>query len=188
MKKILIAVLATVLICGCVVGGTYAWLIDQTDPITNTFTVGDINITLTETVTQDPNIQEPLKMVPGQVIAKDPKVTVVKESEACWLFVKIEKVNSVDSYLTYSIAAGWTELTEGSGIYYREVDYNAADSQVFSVLMDNQVTVKDTVTKDQLESVAGGNARIALKFTAYAVQKAGIDTVTDAWTKISQAQ
>lgn len=182
MKKILIAVLATVLICGCVVGGTYAWLIAQTNTITNTFTVGDINITLEETITP-----ESLKMVPGQVIAKDPKVTVLKESEDCWLFVKIEKVNSVDSYLTYAIADGWTELTEGSGIYYREVTSSAAD-QAFPVLMDNQVTVKDTVTKDQLESVAEGTARIALKFTAYAVQKAGINTVADAWDKISPAQ
>ena len=179
MKKILIAVLATVLICGCVVGGTYAWLIAQTETITNTFTVGDINITLEETVTQ-----ESLKMVPGQVIAKDPKVTVVKESEACWLFVKIEKVNSVDAYLTYAIADGWTELTEGSGIYYRAVDYNAADPQEFSVLKDDQVTVKNEVTKDQLKLVTAEGAPIALKFTAYAVQRASFETAAAAWAVV----
>ena len=176
MKKILIAVLATVLICGCVVGGTYAWLIDQTDPITNTFTVGDINITLTETV--EP---ESLKMVPGQKIAKDPTVTVKGKSEDCWLFVKIEKVNNVDAYLTYTIAADWDELTGNPGVYYRAVTSSDAD-QDFSVLEEDKVTVKGTVTKSELESVAEDGAPIALKFTAYAVQRAGFETAAAAWT------
>ena len=34
-----------------IIGGTVAWLIADTDPVVNTFTYGDINITLEETDT-----------------------------------------------------------------------------------------------------------------------------------------
>ena len=40
------------MICG-VVGGSMAWLIDETAPVKNTFTYGDINIDLDETTGED---------------------------------------------------------------------------------------------------------------------------------------
>ena len=68
-KKILALVLALTLLVAGVVGGTLAWLTDRTAEVKNTFTVGDINIGLTETTAD-------YKMVPGNTIAKDPTVTV----------------------------------------------------------------------------------------------------------------
>ena len=50
-KKTLALVLALTLLVAGVIGGTLAWLTDQTDEVKNTFTVGDINIDLTETTT-----------------------------------------------------------------------------------------------------------------------------------------
>ena len=47
-KKGWLSVVALVLVLCCAVGGTLAWLTDTTDPVTNTFTVGDIDIDLTE--------------------------------------------------------------------------------------------------------------------------------------------
>ena len=47
--KTFIAVLALVLVIGCAVGGTAAWLATKSDSIVSTFTYGDINIELTET-------------------------------------------------------------------------------------------------------------------------------------------
>ena len=82
-KKTLALVLALTLLVAGVVGGTLAWLTDQTAEVKNTFTVGDINIGLTETTAD-------YKMIPGNTIAKDPTVTVKANSEACWLFVKVE--------------------------------------------------------------------------------------------------
>ena len=66
MKKALFIMLSAALIVCATVAGTLAWLTDTTDPVVNTFTVGDINITLTECENLD------LKMVPGQPIRKDP--------------------------------------------------------------------------------------------------------------------
>ena len=82
MKKKITLLLSLVLAVAMGIGGTLAWLTAKTEAVKNTFTVGNINITLTETTTN-------YKMVPGQTIAKDPKVTVKAGSEACWLFVKI---------------------------------------------------------------------------------------------------
>ena len=47
-KKAWLSALAVVLVLCCAVGGTLAWLTQKTDAVVNTFTVGDINITLTE--------------------------------------------------------------------------------------------------------------------------------------------
>lgn len=173
-KKTLALVLALTLLVAGVVGGTLAWLTDQTAEVKNTFTVGDINIGLTETTTD-------YKMVPGNTIAKDPTVTVKANSEACWLFVQVTESENLDTFITYAIAEGWTELQDG--VYYREVPASAAD-QTFSVLADNAVTVKDTVTKEML--TAKDFANPTLTFKAYAIQKAHFDTPAAAWAEVSK--
>lgn len=181
MKKALFIMLSAALIVCATVAGTLAWLTDTTDPVVNTFTVGDINITLTESEKLD------LKMVPGRTITKDPKVTVKAGSEACWLFVKVVKSGNFDSFMTFEIANGWTELTEGSGVYYRIVGDKSADGATdkpFPVISGNKVTVKNTVTKADLNGLTEATYP-TLTFTAYAVQKDGINDATTAWGKVN---
>lgn len=172
-KKSLALVLALAMIVVCVVGGTLAWLTATTPEVKNTFTYGDINIKLEETdatVSADGSATKEFKMIPGYTIAKDPTVTVVKDSEDCYLFVKVEKSSNFDSFMTYTIADGWTALTGVDGVYYRVVNASTTD-QAFDVLKDNQVTVKDTVTKADMNALkADGAIQPTLTFTAYAVQ------------------
>lgn len=172
-KKTLALVLALTLLVAGVVGGTLAWLTDRTAEVKNTFTVGNINIGLTETTTD-------YKMVPGNTIAKDPTVTVKAESEACWLFVQVTESTNLKDFITYAIAEGWTKLQDG--VYYREVPASAAD-QTFSVLKGDAVTVKDTVTKAML--TAKDFANPTLTFKAYAVQKDNVASASDAWAKVN---
>lgn len=174
MKKKVISIVAVVLVLCCAIGGTLAWLTDKTGPVVNTFTVGDINIELKETTTN-------YKMVPGNTITKDPKVTVKANSEACWLFVKVEKSSNFDNFMTYAMADGWTALPDVTGVYYREVAATTAATE-FSVLKDNSVLVKDSVTKTMLNGL-GETTFPTLTFTAYAVQKDNVATATDAWAK-----
>ena len=177
-RRILTTVCLMALVMVVSIGGTIAWLTAKTTPVVNTFTAGDINITLAETTTE-------YKMVPGNTIAKNPKVTVTTGSENCWLFVKIDKANDLDNFIAYDIADGWTELTTGSGIYYRTV--LATDTvREFSVLANDQVTVKRDVTKAMLNALTE-TTRPKLTFTAYACQKDNIDNVTDAWTQAQTA-
>ena len=176
-KKGWLSVVALVLVLCCAVGGTLAWLTDKTDPVTNTFTVGDIDIDLTESEDLD------LKMIPGRTITKDPKVTVKAGSEACWLFVKVERSANFADFLTYEMADGWTALDGVDGVFWREVGAVTADT-FFEVLKGNKVTVQNTVTKEMLQGVKEGTERPTMTFTAYAVQKEGFDDALTAWGKI----
>ena len=164
------------------VGGTAAWLAAKSDPIASTFTFGDINITLKD---EDPQ-EGQIKIIPGVDIPKDLKVTVQADSVDCWLFVKVEKAGTfVPDKVTYSIADGWTK-GDGSPIpedvYYRQVNGATTDS-VFSVLAGDKITVSETLTKADIENITDPT----LTFTAYAVQKEGINTAADAWARIDTA-
>ena len=176
-KKIVICALSIAVIICCAVGGTFAWLTTQTGEVRNTFTIGNIDITLAETTSD-------FKMIPGESIAKDPVVTVKAGSEACWLFVKVTESDNLDGFISYSVDSGWTALTGVSGVYYREVAAVSADTS-FDVLTGNAVTVKDTVTKTMMDALTD-NTLPTLTFKAYAIQKSGFDTVEAAWAKVSE--
>ena len=176
--RLFVLMLALVLVLGCAVGGTVAWLVAKTDPVVNTFTYGDINITLTETTGEN------YKIIPGADIGKDPKVTVKAGSEACWLFVKVEEEGTfVANKVTYSVDDGWTKgdgTNIPANVYYREVGAVTADTD-FYVLKDNKVTVSNSLTKEDITNIT----QPKLTFTAYAVQKEGIDTAAAAWAKVN---
>lgn len=180
-KKATIAVVALALVLCFAIGGTLAWLVDKSDAVVNTFTYGDINIDLSETTGNE------YKMIPGNDITKDPKVTVEKDSEACWLFVKIEKSANYADYLAdYTIADGWTALDGVDGVYYREVNADTAKAGTsYQVLKGDTVTVLDSVKKSDMEAIKNGTVdEPTLTFTAYAVQKDGFDTAALAWAEI----
>ena len=179
-KKSLALVLALAMIVVCVVGGTLAWLTATTGSVTNTFTYGDINITLAESENLD------LKMIPGYTIDKDPKVTVKAGSEKCYLFVKVAESDNFDSFMTYDMADGWTALAGVNGVYYRVVD-TADMGTAYSVLANDRVTVRDTVTKADMNALTEAT-QPTLTFTAYACQYNSTNgtsfTAAEAWAKV----
>lgn len=174
--RVLVALVAVVLLIGCAAGGTVAWLVSKPAAIVNTFTIGDIKASLAET-TKDYHI------VPGVDIVKDPVATVLKNSEDCYLFVKIDEENwpiftetdSTTRKVDYAVAAGWTKLEDG--VYYREVN-KSADDQDFHILKGDKVTVSRSLTKVELSTVT---TQPKLTFTVYAVQRSGVDTPAAAW-------
>ncbi len=190
-KKTFALLLSLVLVFGVVAGGTLAWLTQKTDSVVNTFTYGDINITLDETTGND------YKIIPGVNIHKNPKVTVTANSEACYLFVKVQVENwptlveadGTTKKVSYAIADGWTALEGQSGVYYREVSAtDAKNGTSYNVLAgdttytDGVVTVSENLTKTDVNGLKANQPK--LTFTAYAVQKDGIADVATAWSKI----
>lgn len=170
--KILIVVLCAVLLVTGTVAGTLAWLSVQTAPITNTFTIGQIGLTLDETT------RSSYKIVPGVDIPKDPTVTVAAGSETCWVFVKVEETGWDDDILQYAMADGWKQVPDQSDVYYRMVA-TSDDEQVFHVLEGDKLYVPNTVTESDLLNFAP-----TMTFTAYAIQAAGFeDKVVDAWNE-----
>ena len=178
-KKIAVAAAAFALVLCFAVGGTLAWLTARTNTITNTFTKGDVKISLTETWNTDTdNNSEPdawqAQLIPGKTYDKNPTVAVLDGTNVdCWLFVKFEELNDAADYLDYTStltkANGWTQ---GGGtdipanVWYREV--KAEDfAKEWHLLNDDKVTIKDSVTEDDMDDAA--NAKLV--YTAYAAQK-----------------
>ena len=179
MKKKLTTVLAIVLVVALSVAGTYAYLTSKTATITNTFTVGHVNIDLKETTGTE------YQLIPGKEHAKNPVVTVKANSEKCYLFVKFEEKNSPATYLTYTSTLtaenGWTKLDSESNVWYRVVDKSATDTP-YRLLAGDKVTIKNDVTNENMADAA----KAQLVYTAYACQFEGFDTAAAAWAEVSK--
>lgn len=190
-KKIAVSAIALVLVLCCAIGGTLAWLADSTQTITNTFTVGNVDITLTEKGTETSG--ESFKMVPGSTIDKDPKVKVEANSEACYLFVEVKESSNLDTYINYEVNDGWTALTGVDNVYYREVSAEtAAEGATYSIIgyMKDGEFVDDTVLVNNITNTDMDTAATnppTLTFTAYAVQKEGFDDPIVAWAEAQKA-
>ena len=177
--KIAALIAAIVLVIGCTAGGTVAWLVSKPAAITNVFTVGNINATLTEAATE-------FKIVPGVNITKNPIATVTANSEDCYLFVKLTEKNwpafteadNTTRKVKYEIADGWTELEDG--VYYRVVTKDGTADQSFHVLKDDLVTVSNTLTKENANAIQTAGAP-ELTVAVYAVQKESMGSVEKAW-------
>lgn len=141
-KKNLALLLAVALLIGGAVGGTIAWLTDTTQKVTNTFSVGNIDIELwehklgtdgklldsncpTETDKEKHNevAKNDYKIIPGTEQPKDPFVRVEANTEKCYLFIQVQPVNNgtgnneaedvATKYITYTIDSGvWTQLKD----------------------------------------------------------------------------
>ena len=176
--------LALTMVVGCAVDGTVAWLVSESESSVSTFTLGDINIKLT-----GESESQPLKIIPGVGIRRSLKVTVDPNSEACWLFVKVEGTNwshfpdaNGTAKVSYSVAGGtndWKALDNYPGVYYREVSAENAKTGVEYDVNCN-VTVSQMLTKAEVNSIAAGT-QPQLSFTAYAVQRDGIGDAATAW-------
>lgn len=136
--KGLALVIALVLMMGTVAGGTIAWLTD-TSEVTNSFSFGNVDIELDETLMNPDNTPmvdengDPVRgtgtagkttntytMYPGESVMKDPVVTVKAGSEACWLFVKLEKkfgeIRFDGVELTFDDFLEFDVITEGNSV------------------------------------------------------------------------
>ena len=197
-KKIIamlsVFIMLALVVIGNSVSGTVAWLVSKPESTVSTFTLGDINITLAES-----DFGSQLKIIPGVDIKRDPKVTVKANSEACWLFVKVEERNWPDfeeengtRKVSYSVNNGWNVLTNNPGVYFREVSAEDAQKGIdYTVLAGNEscpsgvIKVSQELTKEEINSIRSSEKQPSLTFTAYAVQRAGIDTAAAAWATVN---
>lgn len=175
--------LALTMVVGCAVDGTVAWLVSKSET-SSTFTLGDINIELAE---EPGSESQSLKIIPGVEIRRPLRVTVKEGSEACWLFVKVEGKNW-PANVSYSVAeetGSWKALSGYPGVYYREVSAGTANQGNW-YRVTGVVTVSKDLTKAEVDSIPSGT-QPKLSFTAYAVQRDGIDNVVEAWKAANPA-
>lgn len=104
-KKIMMLAACAVLLVCISVGATLAYLTD-TEAVTNTFTVGQVDIDLYETGPDGKPVKEnSYHLIPGQSYKKDPTIYVKPESEDAYVVAKIVVSGAEDSPLTYNEGA-----------------------------------------------------------------------------------
>ena len=189
-KAIALTLCAVLLVVASVMG-TMAYLTSK-DTVTNTFTVGNVSITLDEAKVTEYGVEVPgaervkansYNLVPGHNYVKDPTVHVAANSEESYVFVKVENGLSAYEATNNTIATqitegGWTALEGQTGVYYKTVS-KSADAQNFVVF--SSFTLSDTANNvDGWANLASSNITVK----AYAIQKDGFTDAAAAWDAV----
>ena len=202
-KKIVALLLCAVLLIGASVAGTLAFLTSKAT-VTNSFTVGKVVLGedgkagLDEAKVDEYGVavtpatrvtENTYKLIPGHTYTKDPTIHVGANSEACWLFVKIDNgIANIEAATTTGddpytkiaeqiVANGWTLLDGETNIYYKEATKTGETGVDYTVFGSFRLA-----TNADVSSYA--SAKITV--TAYAIQKDGL-TVAEAWTALKEA-
>lgn len=191
-KKLItmIASLAMVAVIG--IGATLAYMTQTTDTKENTFTVGRVDASLTETNKdgkQWDDTTDGKNLYPGQSVVKKPIMTILKESSDAYAFLKVEGADAlvgngfiitsgvVADEVKVDTASGFHEnwiKVEGEaldGIYRYELDIKkSTEEQALAPLFD-LVTYKTTMegAADEASSKKG-----KITITGCAVQAEGV--------------
>ena len=196
-KKALAILLCAALLVGGTIAGTVAYLTAKTGPVTNTFTAGNVAITLDEldvdnsTADKDRDTANAYHLIPGETYVKDPTVHVAANSENSWIFVKVENglknyeaaTNTIEAQI---LAKGWKVLdaTNHPGVYYQEYAKQATEKNL--VVFENFTIDSAEVLGTEWSAVK--DAKVIV--TAYAVQMSngnGNFTVEQAWAQAHKA-
>lgn len=186
-KKIALMVTSLVLVVAMAVGGTLAYLTSETQEVKNTFTIGEIEITLDETDVDvlgvkdgDTRVTENgYKLIPGHKYVKDPTIHIKKaDSAEYYLFVKVVNeitgIEAQDNTIAAQMTANnWAALENAN---------NAANvySLTSATPTTGDVPVFEEFTIDQNANL-DGYAGKTITVTAYAVQKDNFASAAAAW-------
>ena len=205
-NKILLLALCMAALIAVSVLGTMAYL-TSTDTVTNTFTVGKVDIKLDEAkVNTDGSLvgnadrvkANEYKLLPGHTYNKDPMVTVLSGSESSYvkMTVTFSKANELDAIFAPTgadltsiftgydaatwIAKGNTKDTTANTRTYEFWYKEAVGAPTADVTLDalfDSITVPGTITGEQLETIEG----MTITVNAYAIQADGFADAAAAW-------
>lgn len=177
-KALLLALCAALLVTASVMG-TLAYLTHTTGPVTNTFTVGNVSISLDEAKVDvygelDGNTrvtENTYKLIPGHEYVKDPTIHVNAGSEECWVFIKMN--NDLGEAAIFAIDGNWEKLTETADgvVYAYKTKLTAGNST--TALFSNFTFANDA-------DPAQFNGK-TITLTGFAVQADGFTTAEAAW-------
>ncbi len=204
-KTLLIVLCAALLVCATIVG-TLAYLTDR-DTVTNTFTVGDVQITLDEAkVNEKGEAVEPAErvtennyhLIPGKTYDKDPTMTVEKGSEDAYarMRVTINKLAALDAIFAPE-GADLTEIFLGTSedwVYYGETETDDAITYEFRYkkiveksdadqelpALFTQIQMPGFVTGEQLATLYDNDA-LTITVVGDAIQAETFENADDAW-------
>lgn len=201
LRKVLIVALALVAVCITSVVGTLAY-IKSTDSVSNTFSIGNIEMKLDEAkVKADGTVDgttrvkaNSYKLMPGATYTKDPTVTIGAGSEPCYVrvlvtvknYAKIETAFGLPTAsfkladIANSINSNWVlaKTTKGSGSITFEYRYNGvvnATSETKLPAVFTSISIPGTVTD------LTGLETVEINVVANAIQQSGFANADAAW-------
>ena len=193
----MIFVTAMVLLFAIVTGSTFAYMTSKTGPVTNTFTYGNVSITLDEGKVGENNglftdkgvtrvSGNSYKVVPGNSYDKDPTVHVGANSDKCYIFVNVingftayeADADGKDTVAEQMKANGWTNMS-GNIWYKADAVTKGTDHVVFTKLH-----ISDNLDNQKAEAAA----QTSIVISAYAIQAEGFDSATEAYTTAGAPQ
>ena len=168
-QKTLITVFAMILACAISVAATVAYLYDKSDKVVNSFSVGNIKISLDEAKVNEygqpvdengnevdlkdaPRVtKNEYTLIPGRQYTKDPTIYIDGGSEDCLVFVLMYIPQSIRSVINYEQDVeinqikknNWTDSYTG-GFIPKEVE-NSNDYELF--LYNGVVQTSEADTK-----------------------------------------
>ena len=166
-KKIVSLCLAAVLVVMAIAGATVAYFTD-TDAKENTFTVGNVDITLTEPNWESSGSVDAPDVYPGEPLAKDPTVTNSGKNP-CFVRISVANLDQFDNkgdityrtnYQTGALGADWVLHTDGYFYYTKVLNINESTTALF-----DQIVMPTGLT--------GGETTKPITVTAEAVQAQG---------------
>lgn len=150
-KKILTAGLAGALAVTAVVGGSLAYFTDS-DAKTNTFTVGNVDITLTEPGWEATGKVDAETVYAGEALAKDPTVTN-DGANPCFVRIKVDGLDSLGEagmityrtdYVTDKLGDGWVKGDDGYFYYDTVLEVDETTDALFDqIVMPTGLTNED---------------------------------------------
>lgn len=160
-KKIIALCLIVALAATAVIGGTLAYFTDN-DKAENVFTVGKVDIILTEPNWTSTGSQDAPAVYPGEPLAKDPTVTVADGSNPCFVRLKVTGLDQFGTgkeivYLTNyeegKLGEGWVKHTDGFFYWTKPLVEVAAVSDTWNSKYD--LTNQTTALFDQIKMPTG---------------------------------
>lgn len=189
-KALLLSLCAVLLVTASVLG-TMAYLTSQ-DQVVNTFTVGNVAITLDEKDVDNSTLGEndrdkanAYKLMPGHNYEKDPIVHVDANSEDCYLFVKVvNEIANIEAEKTVAqqmTEKGWVAVDAANGIYVYTTDKTnpAVVTKGSNITVFENFTIAGNVDNTTLATYADKTITV----NAYAIQADGFagKTASEIW-------
>lgn len=205
-KKILVACLCVALAVLTIAGTTLAYLTSQ-ETVTNTFTVGKVEIKLDEAKanadgTLVPNAdrvkENSYKLIPGHTYNKDPMVTVLKGSESSYIkmtvtFTKAAELDAIFAPTGADLTSIFNGYDSTNWIYKGNTEDTTANTRTYEfwykeavaaptadVALDalfDQIKAPDSLTNSDLNNLKD----LKITVNAYAIQADGFATAEAAW-------
>lgn len=187
-KKVLSTVLAGALAVTAVVGGSLAYFTDKENK-DNTFTVGNVDITLTEPNWEGNGSVDAPEAYPGEPLAKDP---TVKNDGAnpCFVRIKVEGLDSLGNagmityrtdYVKDKLGDDWVKGNDGYFYYDSVLEVGATTDALFDqIVMPTGLTNGDGDTKYDVVVTAEAVQAQGAKPSWSAVQQMTVEEIA-AW-------